>query len=310
MQNAKPKLVHHNFFAMNTDVDVEIPVHDTDTVEKTFSLLERSCSRFQSTSELSQFNQLQKGVPFLPSRHFYRIMQIAREIEKWSDGLITPRILPSLKTYGYSRSFEELEKSQQTMGHEQLSFAAVDPGQNWVEFDERMQAVIKRDQTEIDLGGIVKGWTVDYSFLRLKKRGTDNGMINAGGDLRVWGKEPWQIEIADPFDQEKNCCSLKASNIAVATSSIAKRSWGSGLHHIIDPRTVKPSDSDIVQATVAADSVLKAEILSKIWLILGVNEGQKWMEKKKISFPCVLILKNKTMITNNGRRDIQWESIS
>ena len=56
---------------------------------------------------------------------------------------------------------------------------------------------------------------------------------------------------------------------AIATSSTARRSWGPGLHHLIDPRTGAPSETGIVQATVWAPTCALAEIAAKRSLLEG-----------------------------------------
>ena len=44
-------------------------------------------------------------------------------------------------------------------------------------------------------------------------------------------------------------------------------------HHIIDPRTHKSSDSDVLQATIIAQNASQAEVLAKMCVILGSHEG-------------------------------------
>jgi thiamine biosynthesis lipoprotein ApbE len=50
------------------------------------------------------------------------------------------------------------------------------------------------------------------------------------------------------------------------------RSWRAGgreAHHIMDPRTGAPSESDLAYATVAAPSILEADLAAKLLLIEG-----------------------------------------
>jgi thiamine biosynthesis lipoprotein len=49
----------------------------------------------------------------------------------------------------------------------------------------------------IDLGGIAKGYAVDQAVMALKKCGVGSGVVNAGGDLYVFG-DPQPIHIRHP----------------------------------------------------------------------------------------------------------------
>jgi thiamine biosynthesis lipoprotein ApbE len=56
---------------------------------------------------------------------------------------------------------------------------------------------------------------------------------------------------------------------ALATSSVVGRSWGPGLHHVIDPRTWRPAVTRVLQATVWADTCAEAEVLATWALLRG-----------------------------------------
>src|SRR5262249_20124722 len=69
----------------------------------------------------------------------------------------------------------------------------------------------------------------------------------------------------------------------VATSSSLRRRWQSGglvLHHLIDPRTGRPSDSDAVQVTVIAPTAVLADYHAKVALLLGVQDGIAYLNRE------------------------------
>ncbi len=55
----------------------------------------------------------------------------------------------------------------------------------------------------IDLGGIAKGFAVDCAVSSLLAAGIKSGIVNAGGDLRVFGAEPHQVYLRDPAKPER-----------------------------------------------------------------------------------------------------------
>ena len=69
---------------------------------------------------------------------------------------------------------------------------------------------------------------------------------------------------------------LKVGPGCVATSSIAKRRWIQGdrmQHHLIDPRTGKPAETDWLSVTVICKRAAVAEVYAKSLLIAGPEDA-------------------------------------
>ena len=69
---------------------------------------------------------------------------------------------------------------------------------------------------------------------------------------------------------------LRVRDGAVATSSITARRWAGG-HHLINPRTARPADTDLLSVTAVAPTVVQAEVAAKVALILGREAGLDWL---------------------------------
>jgi thiamine biosynthesis lipoprotein len=76
--------------------------------------------------------------------------------------------------------------------------------------------------------------------------------------------------------------------LGVATSGTTVHRWpdraGHPRHHLIDPRTRRPAQTDLVQATVVAPSAAEAETLAKAAVILGSQSGARLLEQSNASF--------------------------
>ena len=68
-------------------------------------------------------------------------------------------------------------------------------------------------------------------------------------------------------------------DMGAATSGTRTRSWGPGLHHLIDPRTGLPATSDLQEVSVIARTAADAEILAKAALILGSAGAAAFLER-------------------------------
>jgi thiamine biosynthesis lipoprotein len=126
--------------------------------------------------------------------------------------------------------------------------------------------------TNLDLGGIVKGWTCD----RVVEAGHAT-MASAGGDIRSVDSS-LVVEILDGVDETAAEVCLGVG--ALATSSRFKKRWlvdGREAHHIIDPRTMRPAITPVISASVLAATAAEAEAGAKAVLILG-TDGLKWAD--------------------------------
>ena len=137
----------------------------------------------------------------------------------------------------------------------------------------------------LDLGGIAKGWAADEAARRLRPHGP--ALVNAGGDIALNGPrangEPWPIGITDPFNPDEQIEVVRVESGGVATSGRDYHRWrqaGLEQHHILDPRTGRPAETDVLAATVIAPTAPQAEMAAKAALILGSRDGLRWLDAR------------------------------
>jgi FAD:protein FMN transferase len=128
---------------------------------------------------------------------------------------------------------------------------------------------------KIDLGGVAKGYAVDRAIEALQRHGITDGLVNAGGDLRVLGPHPHLVDIRDPRRPEHTIFRVALRNAALASS--AGRFDPAQSRHalstaVIDPMTAMPSQS-ISGATVCAPTCVIADALTKVVMNAGEDAG-------------------------------------
>lgn len=278
---------------MNTDVFAQFftagrrPLERT--VEESFRYYEGLLSRFRPDSELSRLNG-HDGPVFAAGDDLYAAIEAALWAAQQTGGIFDPTILPSLERAGYDRTFSALPDRRPltaadvtlvTDDHEPL--AAPGPDYRHVQLDRFSRQISRPVGMLFDLGGMGKGWTVDRTVDEL--RDTGYFMINAGGDLFAFGAPPgsrgWEVHLTHPFDERLRIATLRVAHRAVATSTIARRRWvhdGRVRHHLIDPRTGRPTNGEVVSVSVVGERVFTAEVYAKTALILGREDGLAFLE--------------------------------
>lgn len=273
---------------MNTDVGIWLwnPSRQVDRLMQhamqRFEEAEAELSRFRPDSGLSRLNAAAGLGPQTVSPLLWTALNRAVEAARQTLGLFDPTVLDLLRAAGYDRSFELLNGSSDTLG------PSAKPSCGWhqIRFYDSVGQVELPAGVGIDLGGIAKGWTVDRVAVSLATHGPV--LVDAGGDIRAVGMpggEPWPVAVQDPFDETRDCAVLALNGGAVATSSIGRRRWqrnGQTMHHLIDPRTGQPSDSDLHTVTVLADTAEEAEVSAKTVLMLGTQAGASWLKRRDL----------------------------
>ncbi len=122
----------------------------------------------------------------------------------------------------------------------------------------------------LDLGGIAKGFAVDKAVELLRERGMQSGMVNAGGDLRVFGDEPQPIWVRCPTEPTRVQMLGMLTNGAIATSAAyftnSNRLAESTTSAIVDTKRgrrvfMTGSVSVIARNCMLADALTKIAIL-------------------------------------------------
>lgn len=130
----------------------------------------------------------------------------------------------------------------------------------------------------IEFGAIGKGYAADCVYRLWQDLGVSKGIIDASGDLFVWGynsSDPWRIAITNPFDISTHFGLVSLSKGAVVTSGDYRNyKWVNGYResHIIDPKKHKAL-TDIASVTVFAPTAQLADALATAISVMGVDIG-------------------------------------
>ena len=285
-------LDRHEFRAMGTDVRLMASAGQPGfaraarAVERVFEQEERRFSRFRANSELSIVNG-SAGRWTEVSGGSAALVAFALEAAARTRGRFDPTVLPALVAAGYDRDFDEVFAGARD------ALRPPTPCGRWREIRLEGRRLRMPAGVGLDLGGVAKGWTVDLAARAAIRRDLPWAVVNAGGDLRIEGEPPppgIEVTVDDPERPGAEAGRLRLTSGALATSSVTRRAWGLGLHHLIDPATGRPSDGPVLQATVWAPSCAEAEIASKTALL----EGEPYLDRAA----AMLVLRDGRILTS------------
>lgn len=139
----------------------------------------------------------------------------------------------------------------------------------------------KKAGAMLDFGAFAKGYAVDKAVEKMKSAGAKEGLVNAGGDMRVFGQRTWNIAVKHPRKDAEFLGAIPLRDKAVATSGDYERFReldGRRYHHIIDPFTGFPADG-VISVSIIADDCLTADALSTAVFVLGAKRGIALIER-------------------------------
>lgn len=248
-------------------------------------------SRFKPTSELNVLNNFQGG-EFQASEMLADFLNHCKQYYKETDGLFDPSVIDVLEAVGYDKTFMETGKDQLTYDAEIARRAVAKelyrsrPKLNQLIINGTKLTVPKG--LRIDSGGIGKGYIVDILAKRIFKD-VEDFWLSAGGDLLIKGNDlnkiGWKVSVQNPLIESQVSFSINTlgETMGVATSGVLKRQGivgGLKWHHLIDPRTGEPADTDIISVTMIAPTAEQADVYAKTVLLLGSEAGLEFVEQR------------------------------
>lgn len=297
--------VKKEFFALDTVIDFTF-YSDNDNADKAAQEAYREIKRlenlFSTTIEDSDVYKINSnsGSYVTVSEDTINIISLSKELSEKTSGDFDISVYPVVKAWGFTTekytvpSENDLKELRKKVDYSKI------------EIDKENSAVKIENGMAIDLGAVAKGYISKKVEKLLKANGETSAIVSLGGSITTIGEKPnsqqWNIAVTDPFNTNGTFCTIKTKETSVITSGSYQRFFqkdGITYHHIIDPKTGKPSDSGLVSATVITDDPVRGDVLSTAFFIKGKDEIEKEYNKyKNIDF--ILIDENKNVYISKG----------
>ena len=159
----------------------------------------------------------------------------------------------------------------------------------------------------LDLGAVGKGYTLDVLVQLLKERETVTGAtISLGGSVLTYGSKPdgtpWYVGVVNPHDSSKQLGVLSLrGQWCVSTSGDYERYVevdGSIYHHILDPDSGYPGESDVKSVTILSRNGFLSDALSTACFLLGSEKGMELARQYEVE--ALFVTKQGELVMSDG----------
>lgn len=269
--NEKPKNLKSSRFMLDTIVTLDINC-DQKTLEEAFLLCEKYENLLSKTRKNSDVYKLNNANDYITvSKDTVKIIKRSVYFSGLSGGLFDITICPVTNLWDFEGTTlpdrKEIEEAIKNVNYERIKT----DGEK-----------VFLNGTEIDLGGIAKGYIADKLLSFFKEKNVADGIINLGGNVIVFGDKEKSVGIAKPFSENEIVAKVKLKNKSIVTSGTYERFIdidGKIYHHILDPKTGYSCETDLNSATVIGDTSLDLDALSTICILLGKEKATKLIEQ-------------------------------
>ncbi|MBR6772388.1 MAG: FAD:protein FMN transferase [Clostridia bacterium] len=254
-------------------------------------------SVFSAKSEKSELYAVNNGSAD-PSAELKNLISEALALSELTDGTFDPALLSVSELWSFNGGArippaDELASALNASGCEKITVS--DSG-------------IDLGGAKLDLGGIAKGYAADRFFAVAKKSKVDSAMGSFGGMVAAVGRkpngDPWKIAIRNPKG-DGYAAVLNASDVCISTSGGYERYFtfeGKTYHHILDPKTGYPAESDLLSATVIDPCGTKADALSTALFVMGEKNARVFCVENGVC--AVLITEDSRIVPLGGAEEL------
>ncbi len=261
------------------EAEAALGLEDLTAAHATIVEIDERLSLYKNNSELNAVNAAAgKGVQSISSQ-FSDVLSASIHFGDLSGGALDVAIQPLIDVWGfYDVSNAEVPSK------DEIAEVVNRVGIDHVRMDKGNGQVALASGAGLDFGGIAKGFAVDQAVEVLKARGVPAGLINLGGNIRVFGAvvegRPWRVGIRHPREN-RIIGQVNLTNGAVATSGDYDRYFihdDKRYSHILDPRSGWPIEN-IFSLTVVAPDATTADALSTAAFVLGEKKGMQLLSR-------------------------------
>jgi FAD:protein FMN transferase len=272
------------------------------SIQEAFNEIKRIEEKFNEYNNNSLTSILNKNKKInTTDKEFIKIIQDSLFYSDLTNSSFDITVKPILNLY--TESFNNLKRPP-TEEEITQTLKKINPNFIEIKTTQNITQIILHNQTQITLGGIVKGYAIDKALETLIKNNITSTLINAGGDMYALGtkpnNKPWTISLQNPDNSNDYITHIKLQDKAIATSGNYERFFNENktFHHIVNPHTGY-SANELISATIISTTTKEADALATAIFVMGPQKGIDLINTLN-NTEALLITTNKTLIFSNN----------
>jgi len=224
--------------------------------------------------------------------HFIENYDTAKEVFESTNGFFDPTVMPLVNYWGFGPNKKnpeqvdsiEIERIKKNIGFEKIKKTI------YPKVSEQY-LVKERPGLQLDFSALAKGYAVDKVAELLSEAGSENHLVEIGGEVKVKGgnlkSDFWTIGINKPtIDSKLNSIYKRAklTDIAMASSGNYRNYFKIGekiYSHTMNPKTGYPERNEILSVTVLAPDCITADAYATACMTMGMTEALKIINAQK-----------------------------
>jgi FAD:protein FMN transferase len=255
---------------------------------------DRSLSVYLDSSIISRVNRNDSTVVL--DSMFVRIFNKSKEVYDKSNGLFDITVAPLVEAWGFLKDTTihhdsaHIKELLEYVGMNKIKMVNNKMVNNKI---VNNKIVKQNPKIKLDVNAIAQGYSVDIVSEFLDKEGSENYLVEIGGELRAKGQNPkdkkWCIGVDKPEDTnqvsgEDLQTIMELTGKSVSTSGNYRKFFienGVKYSHTINPFTGFPAKNNLLSATIIADECITADAYATACMVGGLEKSKQLLKEIK-----------------------------
>ena len=302
------EILSKNYFALDTIITISIYSYSNDAdaeaiMDKCFDLCKHYEQIFSKTVKDSDIHKLNHKEKFEHNEFTDKIINDSLDISEATEGAFDITISPLVDLWNISGGNTSVPSKDKI--NDCLKKV------NYKNIISDSDSFSLKKNTQVDLGGIAKGFIADKLKNYMVSEGVTSAIINLGGNVLTIGDnngDDFTIGIKKPFSKKENeySAKIKIKDKSVVTSGSYERYFkkdGKIYHHILNPKTGYPVENNLNSVTIISENSEYGDAYSTACFVLGLDKGMKFIEQQNDTEAIFITKDNKFHLTSGLKFD-------
>jgi len=285
--------IQHDLKSISLENEVDSILHAINQSVSTY-VENSTISKINKGKDCTEINVLVQSqissqclIEFQDDIHFLKNFNASFSIYNITDGYFDPTIMPLVNYWGFGydpkKAVTKVDSLKVNELQKRLGFDKWTLSQN-----REALKIIKPQVAELDFSAIAKGYAVDYLSQFLLDKGSQNFIVEIGGEVFAKGVnahgKPWTIGLNEPKENASiNDFSafVNLDDLGLASSGNYRNFYtvnGKKYGHEINPLTGYPELNKLLGVSVISTSCMEADAYATAFMVMGLEKSKEKVE--------------------------------